>query len=111
MSAVVPLSITRKIPATRATASSGKPAEASVAERMMMAKPGTPAAPLEVRTIVTTSNTCCVMDRSIPYNCAMKMVATPRKMDAPSRLKAYPTGTTKLTIRRGTPYLSSFSIS
>ena len=39
-SVVVPLSITRKIPATSATAPRGSPADAKVAERMMIAKPG-----------------------------------------------------------------------
>ncbi|MNP41072.1 hypothetical protein D3C76_1347530 [compost metagenome] len=63
---VVPLSMILKMPAINATPSSGRPAEANVADRIMMAKPGTPAAPLEVSTIVTTNRICWESDRSIP---------------------------------------------
>ncbi|MCY1452876.1 hypothetical protein D9M71_698330 [compost metagenome] len=55
---VVPLSIILKIPAINATPSKGSPADARVADRIMMAKPGTPAAPFDVNTIVTTSRIC-----------------------------------------------------
>ncbi|MNE60275.1 hypothetical protein D3C80_1554110 [compost metagenome] len=49
-----------------ATPSNGKPAVANVADKIRIAKPGTPAAPLEVKTIVTTNKACCEIVKSIP---------------------------------------------
>ena len=63
---VVPLSMILKIPAINATPSNGSPADARVAERIMIANPGTPAAPFDVKTIVTTNRICWVSDSSMP---------------------------------------------
>ncbi|MCY1180143.1 hypothetical protein D9M73_205720 [compost metagenome] len=85
--AVRAMSITRSTPAMKARPSSGMPTLPSVASNTTNDTPGTPAIPLEVTIRVSTSINCWPIDRSIPYNWAMKMAAMLWYRVEPSRLK------------------------
>ncbi|MCY1177960.1 hypothetical protein D9M73_182900 [compost metagenome] len=80
------MSMMRSTPAMKARPSSGMPTLPRVASSTTKDTPGTPAMPLEVTIRVSTSSSCWLIDRSIPYNWAMKIAAMLWYRVEPSRL-------------------------
>ncbi len=71
---------------------------------------GTPATPFDVNMSVSNMMICWPNGMCTPAACATKIDARDRYTVVPSRLKLYPVGRTKPTMRRGTPSRSMFSI-
>ena len=101
------MSITASTPRIRATPSSGRPNCVSAPERITSDARGTAATPFDVSISVSIISSCVLNGISMFAACATNMLATARYSVLPSRLKLYPVGITKATIRFGTP---SFSI-
>ena len=91
------------MPSRMAAPSSGSPKVLNVAVRMTSAARGTPATPLLVSIRVSIMVTCCQTDSSTPASCATNRLAADRYSVLPSRFMLYPVGSTKPTMRFGTP--------
>ena len=87
----------------RASPSSGIPTAPRTITSITSPAPGTAAAPMDESVAVRTMVSCCVIDKSIPYTCAINTAETAWCIDVPSILMVAPSGNTNEDTFSDTP--------